>query len=276
MNTEKPTSLLKSLFLNLKNNFSLVIAFFLAVGLINIDYFYLTNYHLDILPYISPTEIIGLAFLSLGKFSLGYIVTKCILVFFFLGFVLDPISQRLRHAIIDINIKEDKIAILPVLGSFPFLLAIIDFLLAIGTSENKPLEWTILKTTIILPISTIISVIVIVLLAIGTVRNSGWIDLRLMRSYKLSNVLTIYIIVQTIATIAEQVKKEGRDARFNGKYAGTTIITAGDTIISDHSRSYIGRTTTAVFVCDFSSGEITILPASEVKKLIIRVKEIKE
>lgn len=273
MDANEPESFLRSLFINLKENFAFVIAFFIAAGIINIDYFYRSNYHFDILPYISPAEIIGLAFLSIGKFSFASLIFQCLSVFFILGFILGPISRRLRHNIIDIDIGQDRISILPYIGIYPFFLVIFDFFMATSPSENRPWDLTLQDVTVPIQISTVIALFLSIVMVLGIIRNDGWIYLRLMKQYRLSNVLTIYVILQIISTIASQTKKEGWDARFKGKYAGTTIITASDTIVSDDSKTYIGRTSSAIFIYEFKSGLVNVLPASEVKMLKINAKE---
>jgi len=257
----------------LTKNFSFYITLLLILSFLNIDFYYHSHYNLDVLPYLSTSEIISLSVFSIGHLSIGSFVawTAYALVTSWGLFRSSAFKSK-------IDFENDLITAPFVIFLYP-LMIVISNLTITRYSDLYPSDFLLSQFTNfnIIPYSTLY----IAALALSTsfiiaipeiIRAIRKFPLKIWQ-FPISTYIFIFIALQFAAQVAASTKREGFEIKKYYKYMGTIVETESDTIVSDSTFTYIGRTASSIFMYDIKHNNVKAISSETVKSLKVIAKE---
>lgn len=252
-------------------NFSIIIASLILLGIVQINVYYRSFYGFDVMPYLSPSEILTQSFISLSNTSFIEVLLKifgtAILVFVSVVLAANGFRTSLKRSIL--IIKENGNIQIPILTLFLFLVSPTINIIKSSYMELKenaiavPEE----KDIVYMVIATVVMVIVRRLAP-----DHGSVLTKWSVAINAYFLITLYVILYLSSTSYISYIKEGAKIKNNYYYLGTELKTADHVYVSDTNASYVGRTTSSAFFYDFKSKIMTVIPASELKYLKIKTK----
>lgn len=244
------------------NNFTIVVASFIIIGIIQINDYYRYFFNFDVIPYLTTSEVLTQSFISLGNFSLGNLITGTfsftIILYLLIKLILWIYKRPLFKCddLVTLQIDQD------------LLVMIVSFALGIFLFQGKgdtKFTWNI-DNIIVYPIQSFVAGIVIMSTYTFVMK---WFKKDEITPINL-NVSTaiLWFFLFSFFHLSERAyNKEGVKIKSKKYFKGTVVKTSDETFISDSSSSYIGRTTNDVFIYNFKEQSVLVLPASEIKSI---------